>query len=286
MRYAISSWIYPDEPFTEIFGRLTRFGYDAVELVGEPEKLSTKELRPLLDDTNLQVSSVLTWCIWGIAGRDMASPDGKEREAALTYGKRCVDLAKELGAPIVVVLPAPAGRTAPIGQPSDPEDWKKAKETEWKFAVETIQRLAEYARSLEIILALEPINRYESYLVTDLDTALKFLSDVGAPNLKIHLDTFHMNIEETNLPQAIRRAGDLLVNMHVSDSNRQPPGRGHTDFPSLLQALEDIGYRGYLVLEPVPPGSDPLLMVKMPENRPLRDLYAQEAIQYLKGIEK
>jgi len=286
MKYAVSSWIYADEPFGEIFNRLSRFGYDGIELVGEPERISVREIRTLLQSTNLKVSSILTWCIWGIPGRDMASPEREEREAALLYGKRCIDLAVDIGASIVVVLPAPAGRTAPVGNPKNPQLWKKARDLEWKLAVESIHKLAEYAHTSNITLALEPINRYETYLVTDVQSALMFLKDVGAPNLKLHLDTFHMNIEEANLNGAIQQAGDLLINMHISDSNRQPPGKGHTDFSALFYALKEVNYQGFLVLEPVPSGSDPLLMVNIPENIDLRDTFAQQSIQYLKQIER
>lgn len=285
MRYAISNWIYPGESLRETFARLAQYGYDGVELVGEPDRISPEEVYTLSKEYNLPVVSVLTWCIWGIPGRDMASPDEEERQAAGIYGRRCVDLAAAIGAPIVVVLPASAGRTAPVGKPQDEKTWKEAWEQEWALAVESLKSLAAYAQQRGITLALEPINRYETHLVSTTEQALQMLEAVGADNLKIHLDTFHMNIEEADMTAAIRRAGDLLVNMHVSDSNRMPPGRGHTDFGALLRALREINYTGALVLEPVPPGPDPLLAVTFSENIALRDAYAAESIRYLRGLE-
>ena len=95
-----------------------------------------------------------------------------------------------------------------------------------------------------------------------------------------------MNIDEASLAGAVQRAGDLLVNMHVSDSNREAPGRGHIDFSDLAKALKEINYNGYLTLEPVPPGSDPLLTTRMSNNYHLRDVYAEESIGYLKRIAK
>ncbi len=286
MRYAISNWIYPGESLRETFARLARYGYDGVELVGEPDRISPEEVCTLSKEYNLPVVSVLTWCIWGIPGRDMASPDEEERQAARIYGRRCVDLAAAIGAPIVVVLPAPAGRTAPVGKPQDEKTWKEAWDQEWALAVESLKGLAAYAQQQGITLALEPINRYETHLVSTTEQALQMLEAVGADNLKIHLDTFHMNIEEADMTAAIRRAGDLLVNMHISDSNRMPPGRGHTDFGALLRALREINYTGALVLEPVPPGPDPLLAVTFSENIALRDAYAEESIRYLRGLEE
>jgi D-psicose/D-tagatose/L-ribulose 3-epimerase len=285
MKYAISNWIYGEEPLRESFARLARFGYEGIELVGEPSRYLVPEIRALTEEFAVGVTSVLGWCIWGIPGRDLSSPDPSERAAAIRYGQECIDLAAGVGAPIVVVIPAPAGRTAPTGEPQEEAEWEAAYQAEWQNAVDSVKQAAAYAAEREVLLAVEPINRYETFLVTNLDEGLRFIEDVGSDNLKLHLDTFHMNIEEPDLAEAIHRAGDLLVNMHVSDSNRQAPGRGHIDFIALLKALKEINYAGMLTLEPVPPGSDPLLATKMPKYLPLRDVYAEEGIQYLKGVE-
>lgn len=286
MQYAISNWIYGDEPLRESFARLARLGYEGIELVGDLVRWAPAEVLGLCREYGLKVTSVLGWCIWGIPGRDLASPHREERTAAIRYGQQCIEFASAVGAPIFVVLPAPAGRTAPTGQPKTEADWLNGYHAEWEIAVESVRQTAAYAARRNVTLALEPINRYETFLVANLDQALQFLADVGAPNLKLHLDTFHMNLEEPDMPAAVRRAGAVLVNMHVSDSNREAPGRGHTDFGSLMLALRDIGYSGALVLEPVPPGSDPLLASRMSANLPLRDTYAEESIRCLKEVER
>lgn len=285
MRYAVNNWIYGDEPLQETFARLSRYDYDGIEFVGEPSRFSASEVKELCEQHSLQVTSVLGWCIWGIPGRDLASPNDDERSAAIRYGQECIDFAVEVGAPIVIVIPAAAGRTSPTGNPRSEDDWASSYRAEWENAVDSIRQAAAYASQRGIVLALEPINRYETFLVTRLEQALQFLSDVGADNLKLNLDTFHMNIEEPDLSEAILRAGDLLVNMHISDSNRQAPGRGHMDYSALLGALKQIDYQGALVLEPVPPGSDPILLSQFSKNLPLRDVYAEEGIAYLKTVE-
>lgn len=286
MRYAVSNWIYGDEPLQESFRRLARFGYDGIELVGEPERYSPAEVVQWCREFGLEVTAVLGWCIWGIPGRDLASPNDEERTAAVAYAQRCIDLAAQMGAPTLIVIPAPAGRTTLQGAPRPGADWHSAYRREWKLAVESVRAAAEYAAPRNVLLALEPINRYETFLVNNLDQALDFLAEVGFGNVKLHLDCFHMNIEETDMAATVRRAGNLLVNMHVSDSNREAPGRGHTDFSALMRALRDINYQGVMALEPVPPGSDPILATQMPENLPLRDVYAEESITYLKKIEQ
>ncbi len=284
MRYAVSNWIYADEPLEVTFQRLARFGYDGIELKGEPDQYDAEQVRSLADEHGLEVTSVLGWSLASIPGRDLASPDEGARAEAVEYASACVDLAEAVGAPIVVVIPAAAGRAAPVGSPSDPGDWKAAYRAEWAHAVESVQKVARYAQERGITLGVEPINRYESFLVTDLESALTFVDEVGAENVKLHLDTFHMNIQEDDPVEAVRRAGDQLVNMHLSDSNREAPGRGHLDFSGMLTALDAIGYPGALVLEPVPPGSDPILATRMPEHERLRDVYAEEGIHYLKGL--
>ena len=285
MKYSISNWIYATEPLRTIFGRLKRFGYDGIELKGEPEEHDPLEVKRLCEEFDLQVFSVLGWSIWPLE-RDLANPDPHLREQALSYATRCVDLASAVGAPLVVVIPAPAGRTSPLGDITSEEQWVAAAETEWDYAVQSVRTAAAYAEQRGILLAVEPINRYESFLVNNVDQGLRFVSEVGSPVVRIHLDTFHMNIEEKDPAEAVRKAGELLVNMHLSDSNRQAVGYGHTDFGAMMKTLRDIDYQGPLTLEPVPPHPNPLLAVEMERYLPLRDLYAQDSIAALRGYEE
>jgi len=286
MRYAISNWIYGDEPLGDQFKRLATFGYDGIELVGEPGRYAQPEIKKLCGEFGISVSSVLGWSIWGIPGRDGASQDEVERAKALDYCQKCVDMAHDLEAPILVVIPAPAGRTAPKAGSGFEEEWQRCYQLEWNLAVDSMQKLARYASGKGVTIGLEPINRYETFLVTNVDQALRFIDEVDAGNVKLHLDAFHMNIDEADIAGAVRQAGNLLVNMHISDSNREAPGRGHFDFEGLMKALKEISYLGYLTLEPVPPGSDPLLTTRMSKNFGLRDAYAKEGIEYLKKVEK
>ncbi len=285
MKYAINNWVYADEPLRDTFMRLAKYGYDGVELKGEIALYSIPEIKTLCNEFGMEISSVLGWNIWGIPGRDLSSPDESERSKAVRYGKDGIDFAAEVGAPILIVLPAPAGRTAPLGNPGNEAEWLSAAQIEWDNAVDSVKKMAKYAQERGIILAVEPINRYETYLLTTVDDALRFVAEVGAENVKLNLDVFHMNIDEADLAQAVRKAGAMLVHMHVADSNREAPGRGHTDFTAIMQALHEIGFQGTIVLEPVPPGSDPGMAIQMTENLPLREIYAEESIGYLKQIE-
>jgi D-psicose/D-tagatose/L-ribulose 3-epimerase len=104
--------------------------------------------------------------------------------------------------------------------------------------------------------------------------------------VKLHLDTFHMNIEEKDPAEAIRRAGELLVNVHIADSNRQAVGYGHTDFEAIMTALGEIGYERALALEPLPPVPDPYIAARLRRYEHLRDVYAEECIARLRQYER
>lgn len=286
MKYSISNWIYADEPLRITFQRLRKYGYDGVELVGEPQRYDVEEVKALCKKFDLQVLSVLGWCIAPTKERDLAHPDPKIREKAVEYCAECVDLAVAVGAPLVVVIPAPAGRTSPLGDVSTEETWGLAVEREWGCAVESVKAAAAYAEGKGILLAIEPINRYESFLVNNVDQGLRFVSDVGSDVVKLHLDAFHMNIEDADPAEAIRKAGDLLINMHISDSNREAVGHGHTDFRAIVQALKEINYQWALAMEPLPPFPNPFIGISKEKYLPLRDVYAEECITRLRQYDR
>jgi len=285
MKYSISNWIYADEPLPATFQRLQKHGYDGVELVGESQRYEIQEVKGLCQEFGLSVLSVLGWSIWPLE-RDLAHPDPQMRQKALNYAAECVDLAVAVGAPLVVVIPASAGRTSPIGQPDSEKAWKEAVAREWGYAVESVRKAAAYAEQKGVLLAIEPINRYESFLINNTSQGLRFVQEVNSPVVRIHLDTFHMNIEDRDPAEAIREAGSLLVNMHVSDSQRGPVGHGHIDFAAIMKALKEIGYQGALTMEPLPPEPNALLAVRMEGYKPLRDAYAEECVTRLRAYEK
>jgi D-psicose/D-tagatose/L-ribulose 3-epimerase len=285
MKYAISNWIYGDEPVEETFARLKRCGYDGVELMGEPDQYDPEAINKLCDSYGLKVLSIAGMYPWPTDSRDLANPDPAIRERAVDYLIKCVHFATQVGAPLIIVVPAAVGRVSPLGGESDDEHWVAGVEREWENAVSSVKQAAVVAEEKGVFLAIEPINRYETFLVTNVDDALRFVRDVGSSAVKIHLDTFHMNIEESDPADAIRRAGDLLVNVHISDSNREAVGRGHFDFRGLMKALKDIGYRGTLALEPLPPVPNPYIAARMKRFAHLKDVYAGESVDRLKELE-
>ncbi len=121
----------------------------------------------------------------------------------------------------------------------------------WAHAAAAMREAMKTAEDLGVTFHLEVLNRFEHFLINTCDEALRFLDEVGSPNLRMMLDTYHMNIEEDSLGEAIVRAGDQLGTFHVGENNRRPPGRGHIPWDEVAAALHEIDFDGDTVMEPV-----------------------------------
>ena len=279
MKYSISNWIYATEDLEKSIQRLARYKYDAIELEGEPdnEKYEPKKVKTILKKYGLEVSSIAGMYLWkeGIK-RDLASSDKKIREQTIEYLFRCINYARLIGAKLVIVVPAAVSKLTP----------SLSKKEDWKNSVKAVQEVAKYAEKKDILLAIEPINRYETYLVNSIQDALCYAREVNSTHVKIMADTFHMNIEERDIPETIRIAGSNLINVHIADSNRCSVGRGHINFKALIKALKEINYQYALTLEPLPPVSDPYLVLEGEISEDIFDQYAAESIMGLKYFER
>jgi sugar phosphate isomerase/epimerase len=216
--------------------RLAGLGYDAVELGAQLPLAEARKTRDLIDDAGLSVSSI---CPSFTAERDLSHPDHEVRENAVRYLREVADLANAVGAPVIIVAPTAFLRTRPIASEGE----------EWDLAVESIKAAGDYAASVGVDLTLECWNRYGTFLINRLEQAARLWRETGLPNGGVLADTYHMNIEERSLPEAIRTAGALINHVHLSDSNRAAPGLGHIDYAQILRVLLDIGYPGYLSFE-------------------------------------
>lgn len=285
MRYAVSNWIYGDEPLAVTFERLSRLGYHGVEIQAEPDRQDPREVRALADRHGLEVCSVTGTFPWPTEERDLAHPDPQLRARAVAYVRRLVEFAGSVGAPQVLLVPASVPRRAPVEWAGDPETWWPLVEREWTLAVASVRDAAGFAAERGVRLAVEPINRYESFLLNTAEQALRFVEEVGSPWVGVHLDTFHMNLEEPDPAGAVRRVGGRLTSLHVSDSHRGPPGEGHVDFRGILRSLQEVGFQGYLILEPLPPVPDVDVAIRARRCAALRDAYAERGLGWLRALE-
>jgi D-psicose/D-tagatose/L-ribulose 3-epimerase len=234
LKVAMHNWMRP-EPIETTIRRLARCGYDGIEISGEPALYDAKQVRSLLDENGLECWGSVTLMV---GGRDLLHEDKYVRVGSVQYVKDTLDLIQALGGSILTVVPSTVGKVTPMSTP----------EQEWKWAVESLKECQAHAEKCGVRLALEPLNRFETYFLNRCDQALALAEDVGG-DCGVCLDIFHMNIEEADWPGAIRAAGDQLVDFHVADNNRMPPGQGAIDWELIVRTLGESGYEGYLTVE-------------------------------------
>lgn len=285
LQYGVSNWIYGDESLETTFQRLQRYGFDGVELVGEPDRYAVADVQALCRKYGLRVLTICGMFPWPTADRDLSSPDPAVRKLAVNYLRRLTEFGAALGAQAIVCTPCPVMKVSPVGAPREEEGWRAAAKKEWRWGVESIQAASEYAVKNGIPFAVEPINRYETYLINSADQGLAFVGEVGRPGVGVHLDSFHMNIEDADPVAAVHRVGGLLRNVHIADSNRQAVGYGHFDFAGFVKALVDTGYNGPVILEPLPPVPDPYIAARLKSGEHLKDEYARVSIERLRAFE-
>ncbi len=260
MKLGTAQWIYCGEPLEKTIKRAYSCDLDGVGVSGTPELIDLEKTREMLDSYGLEVATVTAM---PTSDKDFVSPDEDARKRTIEYWESCADLASELGAEIVNGVPTVRK------EPSEDE------ETEWNWAVEGIKEAAKHASDKGVNLGIEPINRFETFFLRTTDQGLELVNDIDEPNVGLSLDHFHLSIEEPSIGHAIKKAGDDLLNLDVSDTNRRPPGMGQADWESILNYLREIGYDGYLILEfldPVDRSPYHDVDYEYPEDEELREI--------------
>lgn len=270
IKYGYNTLVYAGEDIETSIARLSKFGYDGVEFVGEPGQMDTGLIKELLNKYNISASTI---CAIYNPERDVVSSDKQIRRNAIEYIKSCVDFASIIGAQGISLTPTACMK---IYQESD-------RETELNWAVEGIKEAGLFAGEHSVRLTVEPWNRYENYLINRMEQSLELVHRIDLPSVGCMGDTYHMNIEEADIADAIRLAGDKLYHLHIADSNRAAPGRGHIDFKPIAKALKDINYSGYLTMELLPAFADPFNGTRCEE---FYDQYTEESIVFLKKLFK
>ena len=271
VKYGVTSWIwvYPFDP--KIIPRVEELGFDGLEVPPEkPEIFDIKKTKDILATTKIKCSSV---CAVVGEDRDLTSPDKAVRENAIKYLKYCVDVAVELGADIVVGC-----SYAPVGKV-----YFEDKEAAWKLSVDSFREVAKYALDRGIYLGVEPLNRYETSLINLVSTALKYIEDVGMENVKVQYDTYHANIEEKSFRDSIKLAGEHLFHVHACENDRGTPGSGHIPWKEIAEALKEINYDRWLVIESFQPEITRAASIWRPLEKET-ELIAANELKFLKSV--
>ena len=273
-KYSMTQWIVGNEDITQSFARLKKCGYDGIEFAAEPYTTDTKRMQKLLKEYDMVCTSL---CGIFTEQRDLTAGVGFAADAAIAYLKDSVDFAVQVGAPYIIVVPSPVGRTElPAGN---------SYEYRWENAVKNLIVAADYAAQKGVMLAVEAINRYETYLVNTLEKAYAMVKQVNHPQVMIMADLFHMSLEENSIIKSLRMVADKLIHVHVADNTREAAGLGRTDFKEILYVLRDIGYQGPLTMEFMPRVANPYASGQIQTQSELMDRFAKQAIDYMKMLE-
>jgi sugar phosphate isomerase/epimerase len=228
--------------FAERLEKAARWGYDGVELMAaRPNELDPAAIRAEVVGIGLEVAAIASGAVYIVDKLTLLAADADVMHRAAVRLDALIDFAAAVGAPIVTIGGF-RGRLAWAGEGA------RAK------LIEILRRASAHAAEQGVRLALEPLNRYESDVITNASEAFAFFGEVGHSHLGLLLDTFHVNVEEPSVTECFRRGmtAGRLWHVHLGDSNRLPPGQGHFDFASVAATLEESGYEGYLSAELLP----------------------------------
>lgn len=237
-------------------------GFDGVELAArDAAVLDPGQVESVVRRVGLQVPALGTGQAYLRDGLSLSDPDPAVRRAAAERVSGHVRLASRLGSLVIIGLIR--GRI------------EGGREATARRFLDGLAPVLDAAAASGVRLAIEPVNRYESDFLVTVDETMELIEASGAAHLGVLADTFHMNIEEVSITDALAAAGSRLWHVHAADSNRQAPGLGHLNFQAIVTALERIGYRGYLSAE-ILPKPDPGEAARQ-TLRALRPLLAREA---------
>ncbi len=246
MKFGINTFLFAS-PFNnqsiKLMKQFREMGFDGVEIALENKgDFDYKEALKVMKDNGLECSSV---CGTFGTGRDLRGSKDKQ-ETAKNYIKDCINACNDLEVDLFAgPLYSAVGRAN--------AETQNAKREQWAIVVRNLKEVCKYAEDRGVYLALEPLNRFETDFINICADVKRMVNDVGSPMLKIHLDTFHMNIEEKSLSAAIFEAGELLYHVHACENDRGAPGTGNVDWKGVRHALRRVTYDRYLVIESFTP---------------------------------
>jgi D-psicose/D-tagatose/L-ribulose 3-epimerase len=252
VKFGASTWLWTS-PFNtdsieEIFPKVSSMGFDVVEIaVEDPSIIDRGKLVEGLRKYDLEA------VICGAFGpsRDLTHDDETVHQNCFQYIDACFDICNAVDAKF---LAGPMYSAVGKARMVPPEQRKK----EWELAVKNIRKVSEMAERKGLMIALEPLNRFESDLVNTVEDVLRLIRDVDHQAARVALDGFHMNIEEPDIVSAFTKTGDKLIHMQVSENYRGTPGTGQTRWDDYRRGLELVNYKGVVSIESFTPQNQEL----------------------------
>jgi len=243
VKFGVVAWVWVSPVTTESLAQVVphgaEMGYDLIEVpIETPGDIDYARTADVIRDYNLDVSVVAAIG----ADRDLIHPDKEIRDNGVAYVRHCIEAAQALGGTNVVgPLYSAVGR---VWQ-ATPEE----RERDMDLLVQQLNGLGDYAADHGVVLCVEPLNRFETSFINLATQLVEVLDRVDHPACQAMLDTFHMNIEEKSLGDAIRTVGPRLRHLHACENDRGAPGTGHVPWSDVAVALHDINYDGPVVIE-------------------------------------
>jgi len=262
------------EPIQKTLENLKQQGFDTVEVYGEPDLIDAKKLSSLLDSLSMDVSGVTG--MWSFhsseyKSRNLITTNNDSLIAVKNYVKKCILLCHTLGGNTFNICLFSDIRL--ISDANHKNLLRNEKRNFVTLLIDPLRELAKYASNYEVDLLIEPLNRYSTPICTDSKDAKYIVDLVDEENVGILLDTFHMNIEEDSIYDAVINSNSLLKLVHISDNNRKMPGFAHIDFENIVEALKKIKYSKFLTFEPTVQNTDYKYDIKL-------------GLQFLKNLSK
>lgn len=227
--------------FAQSIQTAAEYGYDGVELaLRTKEDFDKEEMRALLKQYGLGVSCISTGQVFADLGLYLTHPDKAKRQEAINVMTGLVELAEEFGGMVNL------GRAR--GFIAEGESF----EATTAVFLDSLSHILPVAERLGVDIVVEPVNRYETNFINNMDECAQVLSPLGSKNVGAMPDVFHMNIEDASIGGSLKKHGELVKYIHFADSNRLAPGWGHLDFGEVFDALSAIGYGGWASVEILP----------------------------------
>lgn len=239
MKYGMNLLLWTGELNADtvpVLESLKSMGYDGIEMPIFDLDLDYAAWGKRLDDLGLERTAVT------VRGEDdnPISSNAAMRAAGVENSKRTLDCCVAAGATMLV---GPYHSALGIFSGQGPTA------NEWKWGVESMRKVAEHAGQVDVMLAVECLNRFETYLLNTHADAARFVKEVNHPNCRAMYDTFHANIEEKSIAEAIRGCADVLCHVHISENDRSTPGAGNVRWDENFDTLKEVGYDGWMMIE-------------------------------------
>lgn len=240
MKFGVNTYIwgatYGPADF-HLLPRIKAGGFDGIEVpIMDPAAFEAEAVGRELDRVGLARTAVAIVP----NGSSLAASDASARQRAQEHVAGCIKVARDLGSPLLAgPMYTPVGFLT--GQRRTPE--------EWKWAVDSWQQLSRVAEAARLEVAIEPLNRFETYFLNTAADAAQLCAEVGSPRVGILLDTFHANIEEKSIGAALRQAGPHLKHLHACENDRGIPGSGHVAWPEFFSTVAALGYDRWMTIE-------------------------------------